>query len=81
MPLPAVAVVVVARADRPDGAALAEEFARNGAGIVCSGEDATALGALASTLQDRWGTRVAVATAAPDSPFVQELVAEVFARR
>jgi hypothetical protein len=73
-------VVVVARADRPDGAALAEEFAGTGAGIVLTGDDVPALSALASSLQDRFATRVAVAPGAADSDAVREMTEELFAR-
>ncbi|MGQ0826405.1 MAG: hypothetical protein ACT4OX_15480 [Actinomycetota bacterium] len=81
MPSLAGRVVVIARADADDGAALASALAAAGAHVVLVGTDGAVLGALASSVRAEHGVRVAVYLGdARDAAFA-EMVTELFDAR
>jgi short-subunit dehydrogenase len=71
-------VVVVAQADCDKGADLAARLAAAGAALVLTGDDAARLGALATSLRDAHGVRVAVYAGDAADDALAELVTELF---
>ncbi|GIU86432.1 MAG: hypothetical protein KatS3mg009_0947 [Acidimicrobiia bacterium] len=69
--------MIVAGADRDEGAAAALAAAGAGAHVVLVGEDVARLGALAARLA---GVRVAVHAGAVDDPALAEMIDELFGR-
>lgn len=69
--------MIVAGADRDDGAAVARAAAGAGAHVVLVGDNAARLGELAARLA---GVRVAVHTGAVDDPALATMIDELFGR-
>lgn len=77
-PMLADRVVVLARADDPHAAVMAHSLAAQGAHLVLTGTDGARLGALAGSLRDVHGTRVAVFAGDPGESALAEMVDELF---